>query len=124
VRARLAAGLAACALAGAAQAGPARLPLKPAAADGGLAARAVAALLGVAALAGAGAWMLKRSGRAPRRAGARPPALQRRDSMRLSTRTTLFVVGWQGAEWLLAEGEGGVRLLAGPAAPAQGGGHG
>jgi flagellar biogenesis protein FliO len=111
---RLAAVLAAAALAGAAQAAPARLPFKSAAADDGLAGRAVAALLGVAALAGAGAWAVKRAGWTPVRGAAQPRTLQRIDTMRLSTKTTLFVVGWQGEQWLLAEGEGGVRLLAGP----------
>lgn len=107
------------------------LPLKQAGADDdAMLYRTLAAFVLAAGCAVGIAYAIKRfSGRfgsigAARHAGAR---LERIDLLRLSQKSTLFVVRHAGQEWLLAEHEQGITVLSQPpagAAARQGDDHG
>jgi hypothetical protein len=100
----------ALALAPAAQAAGAPPPYKPAsAAEDGLLGRALGALVLAAAAAGALAYGARRAGLG--RAAPAQRVLQRVDTLRLSQKAALHTVRYGGRQLLLAESEGGLRLL-------------
>ncbi|MCE3261336.1 MAG: hypothetical protein K0R43_415 [Pseudoduganella sp.] len=100
----------ALALAPAAQAAGTPPPYKPAAApEDGLLGRALGALVVACVAAGVLVYGAKRAGLGRAAPGRR--VLERVDTLRLSQKSALYTVHYRGRQLLLAESEGGLRLL-------------
>jgi hypothetical protein len=98
---------------------PARLPFKQSAEqDDATMYRALSAFFAACAVAGGLVYGIRRYGvrlpgmTAGSRSAKKVHCLQRMEAIRLTQKTTLFVIRYRGEELLIAEGERGVQVLA------------